>query len=320
MIRITCCIAVAAAIFTLACSAQAADTSTQGDSPPQFAIELGAPFCDNMVLQREMAVPIWGWSEQGTQITIEFAGQKKTATAAADSAWKISLDPLKASFDPTQMVITESTGKEVSFNRDIRPILATNCFACHGLDEDAREAELRLDDRTSAIDAEAITPGKPDESELIARIESDDPETKMPPPDSGHELSAEQIKLLRRWITQGAGYQQHWSFTPPVKVAPSGNTTGRVSSPDRSIHCPATSFRKAHAKPAGRTLAVASSRFSRSDGSAAVGRRSGQRLLPTNQRDAYEKAVDRLLGSEAYGEHWARMWLDLAQVRGHQRL
>ncbi|MCP4506569.1 MAG: DUF1549 domain-containing protein, partial [Fuerstiella sp.] len=113
-----------------------------------------------------------------------------------------------------------TSADEANFNRDIRPILARNCLVCHGLDAGSRKADLRLDNRTMAVDMSAIEPGKPDQSELIVRVESDDAETLMPPPDSGQELSAEEIKLLRTWITQGARYEEHWSFAPPVKVAP----------------------------------------------------------------------------------------------------
>ena len=83
------------------------------DAPRQPAIELGAPFCDNMVLQRGMAVPVWGWSNSGTQITVECAGQKKTTAAGADGEWMVKLDPLTARFDPAGMVVTESSGRKV---------------------------------------------------------------------------------------------------------------------------------------------------------------------------------------------------------------
>jgi len=105
--------ALVAALFLLSYSAYAADTAPGADAPRRPAIELGAPFCDNMVLQREMAVPVWGWSKPGTQITVEFAGQKKTATAGTNGKWMVELDPLKASFDPAEMVVTENTGKKV---------------------------------------------------------------------------------------------------------------------------------------------------------------------------------------------------------------
>ncbi len=82
--------------------------------PAKLAIELGAPFRDGAVLQRDMKAPVWGWSAPGTKVTVEFAGQKKTATAGQDGKWLVELDPLKASFEPATMVITESTGKTIT--------------------------------------------------------------------------------------------------------------------------------------------------------------------------------------------------------------
>jgi len=114
MTRITTRIVLVAALFFLSHSAHAAEMAPGADSPRQPAIELGAPFCDNMVLQREMAVPVWGWSKPGTQITVEFAGQKKTATAGEDGTWTLRLDELEATADPQEMVITENTGKKVT--------------------------------------------------------------------------------------------------------------------------------------------------------------------------------------------------------------
>jgi len=114
MTRITTRIVLVAALFFLSHSAHAAEMAPGADLPRQPAIGLGAPFCDNMVLQREMAVPVWGWSKPGTQITVEFAGQKKTATAGEDGKWTLRLDELEANADPQEMVITENTGKKVT--------------------------------------------------------------------------------------------------------------------------------------------------------------------------------------------------------------
>jgi len=113
MTRITTCIVLVAALFFLAHSAHAAEIAPGADLPPELGIELGAPFFDNMVLQRGMEVPVWGWSKPGTKVAVEFAGQKKTATAGKDGQWMVELDPLKASFDPAEVVVTESTGKKI---------------------------------------------------------------------------------------------------------------------------------------------------------------------------------------------------------------
>ncbi len=106
---------------------------------------------------------------------------------------------------------------DLNFNRDIRPILSENCYACHGPDEKARKAELRLDDRQAAIDAGAFVAGKVDESEVVSRIDSLDPDAVMPPVDSKFSLTAEEKKRLSDWIEQGAEFADHWSFIPPEK-------------------------------------------------------------------------------------------------------
>ena len=107
-------------------------------------------------------------------------------------------------------------GQEIQFNQDIRPILSDKCFQCHGPDPSSREAELRLDEAESAYES-VLVPGKPDESELIARILSDDEDLLMPPAHSGKKLSREEIDLLRRWVEAGAEYQPHWSLLSPTR-------------------------------------------------------------------------------------------------------
>jgi len=103
------------------------------------------------------------------------------------------------------------------YNDDIRPILVENCFSCHGADSAGRKADLRLDLRDDAVVSGAIAPGDPDSSVMLDRIFSDDPEEVMPPPAMKKVLTAEQKDLLKRWIAEGAEYQPHWSFIPPVR-------------------------------------------------------------------------------------------------------
>jgi Planctomycete cytochrome C len=100
--------------------------------------------------------------------------------------------------------------KRVEFNRDIRPILAAKCYACHGPDEDKREADLRLDVRAEAV-KEVIKPGKPEDSEFWHRISSTEPDDVMPPTSSPKQLTKAERALFRRWITEGAEYQNHWA-------------------------------------------------------------------------------------------------------------
>ncbi len=122
----------------------------------------------------------------------------------------------------TGPAVVRAAEAKVDFNRDIRPILSDNCFACHGPDAKQRKAKLRLDTRDGALAKlrggdHAIVPGKIEESTLIERISSDDPGQRMPPAKTGKHLTAQQIELFRRWIAQGAPYAVHWSFVPPSK-------------------------------------------------------------------------------------------------------
>jgi hypothetical protein len=105
--------------------------------------------------------------------------------------------------------------QEVSYNRDIRPILAENCFYCHGQDPNHREGDLRLDRREEAVQKGAIVPGKSSESELVRRILSTDHDLQMPPPESNRSLTEPQKQLLARWIDLGAPEEIHWAFQPP---------------------------------------------------------------------------------------------------------
>jgi hypothetical protein len=215
---------------------------------------------------------------------------------------------------------------EVDFNRDIRPILATKCFACHGPDKKARKGDLRLDTAEGATadlgGHRAVVPGKPKRSELVSRIESVDPDSMMPPLTSGLELTAREKKLLREWIAAGAQYKVHWSFVVPVKT-----DRPAVKQTDWPRH-PLDSFVLARLEAAGLSPADEADRYR-------LIRRVSLDLTglpPTPEEadafvadesdDALEKVVDRLLESEAYGEHWARMWLDLARyadTKGYEK-
>src|SRR6185312_4088178 len=110
---------------------------------------------------------------------------------------------------------------EISFNRDIRPILSDHCFQCHGPDAAQRKAELRLDTEAGALadlgGRQAIVPGDPQASELVRRITAADPDERMPPADFKRPLSADEIATLEKWIAAGAKWQGHWSFVPPVR-------------------------------------------------------------------------------------------------------
>ncbi|HEX8202563.1 MAG TPA: DUF1549 domain-containing protein, partial [Isosphaeraceae bacterium] len=208
-------------------------------------------------------------------------------------------------------------GSAVDYNRDVRPILSDHCFACHGPDPRARKAKLRLDLKDDAVRDRggyaAIVPGDVEASELVARIEDGDDATRMPPPDSGKTLTPAQIETLKRWIAQGAPRQEHWAFRAPERP-------GLL--PVRAAHWPRNPidpFILARLEAEGLTPAPEADR-------ATLLRRVTLDLtgLPPSPAqvdahladpapDAYERAVDRLLGSPRHGEHQARYWLDAAR-------
>jgi hypothetical protein len=114
----------------------------------------------------------------------------------------------------------EAADSKLEFNRDIRPILSDKCFYCHGPDKSHRKADLRLDVRADAIAAKAIIPGKPDESELIVRVFTTNEDDLMPPPEAHKTLTPAQKEMLKKWVAQGAEYQEHWAYLPPQRMTP----------------------------------------------------------------------------------------------------
>ena len=201
----------------------------------------------------------------------------------------------------------------LSFNRDIRPILVENCFSCHGADSAARKADLRLDQRDAAIEHGAITPGDPDSAAILDRIYDDDPAEVMPPPSLNKVLSAEQKEMLKRWVAEGAEYEPHWSFIPPVRPALP------AVKQEAWIRNPIDQFVLARLEAEGLTPAPEAERRT-------LARRLALDLtgLPPEPAvvdafvadpapDAYERLVDSLLASLEWGEQRGRHWLDYAR-------
>ncbi len=209
---------------------------------------------------------------------------------------------------------------EIYFNRDIRPILSNNCFKCHGPDAAERKggiAGLRLDVPEGAYEDlggyAAVVPGKPEASELIRRVRSSNPAERMPPPESGKILTAQEVTLLERWIAAGARYEPHWSYCPVRR--PNLPTEYKDSWVQNAVDL----FILARLRREGLEPSPEADRE-------ALIRRVYLDLIglpPTPEEvdafladgrpDAYERLVDRLLASPAFGEHWARMWLDLVR-------
>lgn len=203
--------------------------------------------------------------------------------------------------------------QSLQYNRDIRPILAEHCFACHGPDSAARQADLRLDQRQSAVDAGAIVPGDPDSSEALRRILSDDPDETMPPPRAKKQLSPRQKQRLSQWIAQGAEYQPHWSFIPPVRPpVPQVNNSAWVRNPIDNfiLHQLQRNGLAPSPEADRRTLAR---RLSLDLTGLPPSADLVEAFVADTSADAYERLVDQLLASQRWGEHRARYWLDAAR-------
>ncbi len=216
----------------------------------------------------------------------------------------------------TLFVVGKLSAAEVSFSRDVRPILADNCFSCHGLDPKSRKAKLRFDTPEGAFEKRdgtpTITPKEPEKSSLYLRMISLEKDEVMPPPHTKKKLTPQQIKIVRDWIAQGAKYEGHWAFQKPI--LPEIPVVKGDKKP-----LPIDSFIRAKLESEGLTASPQTDRYTliRRVTLDLIG------LLPTpkevddfvndNSPNAYEKLVDRLLASPHYGERQARYWLDLAR-------
>src|SRR2546429_1300794 len=209
----------------------------------------------------------------------------------------------------------QSVTEPVDFSAQIRPIISSKCFSCHGPDESARKAKLRLDLRDEAIKGRkgvrAIAPGDLDKSELVRRITTTDPDDIMPPPKSGRTLSAAEIDLIRRWIQQGARYTPHWAFLKPERPPLPGvkMKSWPRNAIDFFILAKLEKNELKHSPPADRYTLIRRLALDLTGLPATPAEVDA--FVNDKQSDAYERLVDRLLRSPAYGERWARVWLDL---------
>jgi hypothetical protein len=206
----------------------------------------------------------------------------------------------------------------VNFAREVRPILSDNCFACHGPDDKARKAGLRLDIKEGAFGGlksggKAIVPGQPDESELVFRVENEDPEARMPPRKSGKHLTAEQAAVLRRWVEQGASWATHWAFEPPRTPAlPVVRNTGWPGGAvDRFILARLEAEGLSPEPEAEKTTLIRRVTLDLTGLPPAL--TDVEAFLADRSPGAYARVIDRLLASPRYGEQMARFWLDAAR-------
>ena len=220
---------------------------------------------------------------------------------------------------PCYVVGQQTAPDPISFNRQIRPILSEKCIACHGPDEEDRQAGLRLDTFEGATDSAAISPGDLEGSALIDRVTTDDEDLRMPPADHGDSLTDDQIKLLKQWILEGGDYETHWSFVVPQKAVPPNEAAGS------HVHNEIDSFILAKVREFGlkpnrpaepsaliRRVALDLTGLPPMAHSQAV-QAAISKYLDHPTAENYGVVVDGLLASDAYGEHWAAMWLDIAR-------
>ena len=253
-----------------------------------------------------------------SQVMVSMASGRTLRTPLACLLALLTISPtLRASETGADETRADETGDAIDFTRDVRPILSNRCFTCHGPDRENRKGRLRLDTEEGAKKKRGkratLVPGKPDESHLYLRIVTTDEDDRMPPAEFGDALSTEEADKIRRWIEAGAPWALHWSYVAPV----------RPPVPESSLSAPADAaidqFLLARLEREGLRPAESADRHT-------LVRRVALDLTglpPTEDEvaafladespEAYENLVDRLLEKPAYGEHWARAWLDLAR-------
>ena len=206
---------------------------------------------------------------------------------------------------------------EIEFNRDVRPILSDVCFTCHGPDEGQRVSEFRLDVKEGALTdrnvGQSIVPHDASASQLYQRITSDDPERRMPPPDSGRVLKPDQIAVIAQWINEGAKWQEHWAFVPPTRPKPpatqqkdwceNGIDHFVLAEIERSGLLPS---RKANRRTLIRRVTLDLTGLPPTPAEV-------EAFVVDRAPDAWQRVVDRLLNSPRYGERMAIDWLDAAR-------
>jgi hypothetical protein len=208
----------------------------------------------------------------------------------------------------------DNSKSQIDFDREVRPILSDNCFACHGPDENQRKAKLRFDTKDGAFAKPGvITPGDASKSKLYQRVSSKDQDMVMPPPASEHKLTEKQIETIRRWIDEGARWDEHWAFIPPKRPEiPKVANAAWVRNPIDSFIL--ARLEKEGLKPQPEAEKTTLLRRVYLDLTGLPPTPADiDAFLADKSASAYEKVVDKLLASPRYGERMAMVWLDLAR-------
>ena len=209
-------------------------------------------------------------------------------------------------------VVASGAEPAISYNRDVRPILADKCFHCHGPAAETRKAELRLDTAEGVLHAKnpIIVPGKAGESLMVQRINSTDPAEVMPPHDSNKTLTPQQKETLKRWIDEGAKYQKHWAFEKVEPVA-APEIAGTAHPVDRFLNARLNQMGLKSQPEADRETLIRRVAFTLTGLPPTM--KEAEEYLADAAPGSYERMVDRYLASPRYGEEMAKHWLDVAR-------
>ena len=212
---------------------------------------------------------------------------------------------------------TPGTSRDIDYGEIIAPILARHCLECHGPDSEQREAGLRLDSRTSATTkldsgSTAIIPGHPSESDLLRRVKSTG-DDRMPPGDDATSLSTTEIQMLTRWINEGAKWQSHWAFSPPIPTSPPRvNHTDWIQNPIDRFILAKLEQKSLSPRPKASPRKLVRRLYFNLTGLPPTPQQISD-YLEDERPDSWERLVDRLLASPQYGQRWGRHWLDVAR-------
>ena len=255
---------------------------------------------------------------QDVEVLVEWIRRGMPWPGSESEAESPELVEARSSRQVPVVTLAIDPGPPIKFDRDIRPLLADRCYACHGPDGAERKADLRLDDPTVALaplpsGRTAIVPGSLEQSQLFQRVAAESPDDRMPPSDFHKSLNQEEIVRLGRWILQGAAWEQHWAFQPIENAAPPAvSNPGWVRNPiDSFVLSRLDAEGLSPAREADRRTLIRRVTLDLTGLPPTID--EVRDFVEDGKPGAYERLVDRLLASPRYGEHMARSWLDAAR-------
>ena len=253
--------------------------------------------------------------EQKTKLTMT-AFQPNASLVYCLAAYLLTMLTLQANAERAPK--NSAPAPKIDFTREVRPVLASHCFKCHGQDEGARKARLRLDVRENALQPAKsgelpIVPGQADKSELVHRILSSDEDDQMPPSAAKNPLTPAEKEILKRWIEEGAEYKPHWAFAAPKK-SPLPKVQDKTWPRNEIDYFVLARLEKEGLRPSSRADKYTLVRRLYLDLTGLIPTPAeADAFVNDDSTTAYEKLVNHLLASPHYGERWARRWLDLAR-------